>query len=253
MRARNLMTGLFIPITVAIAVGVAVVVAAGANSGSGGLPPSQLSAGYPPARMASGDFTGTHALAGRGISTRLAQVAAVGANIVAVGAQSGGRIGRARFLFSGNGGRTWRLAPVQAAGGGAPPPGQPPALVAGGPGGWVAAGPAATFTSQDGQAWVARAALPMQPGDIVTTLIAAGTGFLAAGQNGGQAAGTPVLWLSANGTSWRRVGAAQTRPARAGRGTGPRNHAGGGERHRDRVVRHGAHASRAGLRHLAVG
>jgi hypothetical protein len=186
--------------------------AAGANTGAGSLPPSQLSAGFPPARAASGDFTGTSALAGRGISTQLTQVAAVGADIVAVGAQSGGRIGRARFLFSGDAGRTWRLAPVQAADGGAPPAGQAPALVAGGPGGWVAVGPAVTFTSPDGHAWVARAGLPQQPGDIVTTLITAGTAFLAAGQNvpaGNPAAATPVVWLSATGTSWQRVGGAQ--------------------------------------------
>jgi hypothetical protein len=210
MRTRNLMTGLLIPITVAIAVGVAVVVAAGANSGSG-LPPSQLSAGFPPARVASADFTGTPALAGRGLSTQLTRVAAVGADIVAVGAQTGGRIGRARFLFSGDAGHTWRLASVRAADGGAQPSGQAPALVAGGPAGWVAVGQAATFTSPDGQAWVARAALPQQPGDIVSALITAGTGFLAAGQNvpGGNQAATPVVWLSATGTSWQRIGAAQ--------------------------------------------
>lgn len=212
MRTRNLITGLFIPITVAIAVGVAVVLAAGANSGAGSLPPSQLSAGFPPARTAAGQFTGTPALAGRGISTQLTQVAAVGADIVAVGAQSGGRIGRARFLFSGDAGRTWRLASVQAADGSAPPAGQAPALVAGGSAGWVAVGPGVTFTSSDGQAWVARAALPGQSGDLVTTLITAGTGFLAAGQNvpgGNQAAATPVLWLSSTGTSWQRAGASQ--------------------------------------------
>jgi hypothetical protein len=212
MRSRSLMTGLFIPITVAIAVGVAVVMAAGANSGSGSLPPSQLSAGFPPARTAAGDFTGTPALAGRGISTQLTQVAAVGADIVAVGAQSGGRIGRARFLFSGDAGRSWRLAPVQAADGSVPPSGQAPTLVAGGSAGWVAVGQGVTFTSSDGQAWVGRPALPAQPGDVVTTLITAGTGFLAAGQNipgGKPAAATPVVWLSATGTSWQRAGAGQ--------------------------------------------
>ena len=211
MRKRNLITGLFIPITVAISVGVAVVVAAGANSGAGSLPPSQLSAGFPPARVASTDFTGMPALAGRGISTQLTQIAAVGPDVVAVGGQSGGRIGRARFLFSGDDGRTWRLAPVQAADGGQPPAGQAPMLVAGGSAGWLAVGSGVTFTSSDGQAWVAGPGLPLQAGDDVTTLITAGTGFLAAGQNipgGTQAAATPVLWMSATGTSWRRVAAA---------------------------------------------
>jgi hypothetical protein len=211
MRSRNLVTGLLIPITVAIAVGVAVVVVAGANNGSGSVPPSQLSAGFPPARLASVDFTGTPALAGRGISAQLTQVAAAGADVVAVDAQSGGQVGQLSFLFSGDAGRTWRLAPLRGAGG-ALPPGQAPTLLAGGAAGWVAIGPGATFTSPDGHAWVTGPALPSQPGDMVTTLITAGKGFLAAGQNvpgGNLAAATPVVWLSANATSWQRAGAPQ--------------------------------------------
>jgi hypothetical protein len=211
MRSRNLVTGLLVPITVAIAVGVAVVVVAGANNGSGSVPPSQLSAGFPPARLASGDFTGTPALAGRGISAQLTQVAAVGADVVAVDARSGGQVGQLSFLFSGDAGRTWRLAPVQGAGG-ALQPGQAPTLLAGGAAGWVAISPGATFTSTDGHAWVTGPALPSQPGDTVTTLVTAGKGFLAAGQNvpgGNPAAATPVVWLSATGTSWQRTGAPQ--------------------------------------------
>jgi hypothetical protein len=224
MRRRNLLTGLFIPITVAISVGIAVVVAAGANNGAGSTAPSQLAAGFPPARIATADFTSTPALAGRGIAATLTQVASLGSDIVAVGAQAGGHISRVRFLFSGDNGRTWRLAPVQAAGGTAPPPGQGPVMVAAGPGGWVAVAPNASYTSPNGQAWTAHPVLPLQPGDGVAALVAAGTGFVAAGQNspgsnspGSNPTGTPVVWLSANGASWRRLSGAQlSLPAPAG-------------------------------------
>jgi len=234
MRRRNLLTGLFIPITVAISVGIAVVVAAGANNGAGNVAPSQLSAGFPPARIATADFTSTPALTGRGIASALTQVAALGGDIVAVGAQAGGHVSRVRFLFSGDNGRTWRLAPVQAQGGTAPPAGQGPVMVAAGPAGWVAVAPNASYTSPNGQSWTARPVLPMQPGDGVTALVAAGTGFVAAGQNspGGSSSSTtsssgassstatassPVVWLSASGTSWRRLSGAQlSLPAPAG-------------------------------------
>jgi hypothetical protein len=205
MRSRNLVTALVIPIAIAISVGIAVVVAAGANGGSAGLAPSDLSVGFPPARSAVTDFTTTPALAGRGISLPLSGVATAGADIVAAGTQAGGRLARVRFLFSGNDGHTWQLAPVRAAAGATTPQAQGPVLLAGGAAGWVAVTPNSSFTSQNGSAWVSHPGLPVQPGDTVNALITAGTGFLAVGQNG-PSAGTssPVIWLSANGTSWRR-------------------------------------------------
>jgi hypothetical protein len=217
MRQRNLLTGLFIPISVAISVGIAVVVAAGANNGAGGVAPSQLAAGFPPARTGAADFTDTAALAGRGTSTPLTQVAAFGGTIVAVGAQAGGRIGHVRFLVSADNGRTWRLGAVQAPDGTAPPPGQGPVLVTAGARGWVAIAPNASYTSPNGQAWTSRAALPLQAGDAVSALVAAGTGFVAAGQNASGGNSVPVIWLSASGTSWRRLSGAQLNlPAPAG-------------------------------------
>jgi hypothetical protein len=239
IRSRNWVTGLAVPILAAIAVGIAVVVVAGANNGASGPPPSTMSAGFPPATPAATDFTDTAALAGRGISAPLGQVAVVGSDIVAVGAQDGGRIARARFFFSADAGRTWRLGTVQAGTGQAgtgqagtgqardgtePPPGHAPTLVAGGPHGWVAVGPAAVWTSQNGASWLFEGPLPQLPGDKITTLTATGSGFLAAGQNipGGNAAkATPVVWLSANGTTWQRLsGARLGLPAGAGTVTG---------------------------------
>lgn len=204
MRSRNWISGLAVPIVAAIAVGIAVVVVAGANNGSGPAP-SSLDAGYPPARAATADFTDTPALAGRGIAAPLGQVATFGATIVAVGGQSGARIPRARFYVSADNGRTWQLGTVQ----GDPPPGQAAALVAGGSRGWVAVGPTAVWTSQNAHDWASHPQLPQLAGDKITTLTATGSGFLAAGTNvpGGNAAkASPVVWLSANGTTWQRLG-----------------------------------------------
>jgi hypothetical protein len=218
MRSRNLVTALIIPIAIAVSVGIAVVIAAGVNGGSAGLAPSDLAVGFPPARTAAADFTTTPALAGRGISLPLTTVATVGADVVAAGTQSGSRLARVRFLFSGNDGHTWQLAPVQAADGGVTPPGQGPVLLAGGPAGWVAVTPNSTFTSQNGDAWMSRPGLPVASGDAVNALIGAGTGFLAVGQNGSSAGtSSPVIWLSASGTSWQReAGASLGLPVSAG-------------------------------------
>ena len=207
MRSRNWVSGLAVPIVAAIAVGIAVVVVAGANNGSGPAP-SSLDAGYPPARAATADFTGTPALAGRGIQATLGQVATSGGTIVAVGGQSGARIPRARFYVSADNGQTWQLGTVQ----GDPPPGQAATLVAGGARGWVAVGPTAVWTSQNARDWTSHPQLPELAGDKITTLTATGSGFLAAGTNvpGGNAAkASPVVWLSANGTTWQRLGVTQ--------------------------------------------
>ena len=207
MRSRNWVSGLAVPIVAAIAVGIAVVVVAGANNGSGPAP-SSLDAGYPPARAATADFTGTPALAGRGIQATLGQVATSGGTIVAVGGQSGARIPRARFYVSADNGQTWQLGTVQ----GDPPPGQAATLVAGGARGWAAVGPTAVWTSQNARDWVSHPQLPQLAGDKITTLTATGSGFLAAGTNvpGGNAAkASPVVWLSANGTTWQRLGVTQ--------------------------------------------
>jgi hypothetical protein len=208
MRARNWVTGLAVPILAAIAVGIAVVVIAGANNGSGGTAPSSLAAGFPPAASAVKDFAGTAALAGRGVSAPLGQVATFDGTTVAVGAQTGTRTSPARFFFSTNNGRTWQLGTA----GGDPAPGHAATLVAGGARGWVAVGPAAVWTSQNGRGWLPEAALPQLAGDQITTLISTGSGFLAAGSNipgGDTAKASPVVWLSANGTNWQRLGVTQ--------------------------------------------
>ncbi|HSZ39269.1 MAG TPA: hypothetical protein VK817_04870 [Trebonia sp.] len=205
VRSGNWLTGLVIPIVAAMAVGVAVVIIAGANNGNGHVP-SSLSAGFPPARDAAADFTDTPSLAGRGVDQQLSQVAVSGTTAVAVGSQAGTSVPRARFFYSADSGKTWRLATV----GGTSAPGSAPTLVAGGGQGWLALSPTAAFISQNGQSWLPESPLPEVQGDKVTVLTATGSGFLAAGSNtSGSSASGPVVWLSSNGKTWQRISGAQ--------------------------------------------
>ena len=213
-----------LPMVSMIAVGVAVVAAFGGGDGGIGPAPANLSVGFPPATPAGNDFTTTPADAARGISQALTQVASSGSLVVAAGSQVGARIGRAQFFVSADGGRTWALGTEQAAGGGDPAPGHPATLIAGGQGQWAALGPSAIWTSRDGMAWTlasAQGIAPLRDGDQVNVLRRTAGGFLAVGENvppGDPAAAGPVVWTSANGVNWRRLGAAQLH-LKAGGGT----------------------------------
>ncbi len=145
---------------------------------------------------------------GRGISQTLGQVASDGAEIVAVGSQQGARIARAQFFVSTDGGRSWSMGQVRTPGGGPPPPGYAARFVAGGHGEWVAIGPRSIWTSPDGRTWTlsSTAGLPLRPGDQISVLERTAAGFIAAGSNGNA---TPVVFLSANGITWLRLGAGQ--------------------------------------------
>jgi hypothetical protein len=203
-----------LPMISMVAVGVAVVAAFGGGSGAGPAP-ATLSVGFPPATAAGALFSTTPGDEARGISQSLARVASSGSQVVAVGSQAGARISRAQFFVSANGGQTWRLGTEQATDGGDPAPGHAATLIAGGQGRWAAVGPSAIWTSHDGVAWTlasTRGITPMQGGDQANVLRRTVTGFLAAGENvppGDPAAATPVVWTSANGVTWRRLGAAQ--------------------------------------------
>jgi hypothetical protein len=197
-----------------IVFGIALVVIAGANSDHPGLAPSPASLGFPPATLAGSQFTAS--AGGRGISQTLGRVTSDGAEIVAVGSQQGARIARAQFFVSLNDGRSWAMGSVRAPGGGPPPPGYAARYVAGGGGAWVAIGPGSIWTSADGQTWTlsSTAGLPLQPGDQISVLKRTAAGFIAAGANvpgGDQANASPVVFLSANGITWQRLGAGQLR------------------------------------------
>jgi hypothetical protein len=203
-----------IPILAMVVFGVAVVVIADANSGHAGPTPSAASLGFPPATLAGNDFTA--AGSGRGITQTLGRVASVGHEIVVVGSQAGTRIPRAQFFVSGDDGRTWTMGTVRDAAGGVPPPGHGAIFVAGAQGAWVALGPGSIWTSPDGRTWTLAPGdgMPLRPGDQVNAVARTAHGFIAVGASvpGGEAArSTPLIFLSANGTSWERLDAARLR------------------------------------------
>jgi len=203
-----------IPILAMVVFGVAVVVIAGANSGHAGPTPSAASLGFPPATLAGTDFT--VAGSGRGITQTLGRVASVGHEIVAVGSQAGTRIPRAQFFVSGDDGRTWTMGTVRDAAGGVPPPGHGAIFVAGAQGAWVALGPGSIWTSTDGRTWTLASGngMPLRPSDQVNAVARTPHGFIAVGASvpgGDQARSTPLIFLSANGTSWERLDAARLR------------------------------------------
>jgi hypothetical protein len=209
---RGAVTRVIIPIMSMMVFGVAVVVIAGANGSHDGPAPPPAALGFPPATVAGADFSAADN--GRGISQTLGRVTSDGAEIVAVGSQQGARIARAQFFVSTDDGRSWSMGHVRTPDGGPPPPGYAARFVAGGQGAWVAIGPRSIWASADGRTWTlsSTAGLPLRPGDQISVLARTAAGFIAAGSNvpGGNAAGaTPVLFLSANGTTWLRLGAGQ--------------------------------------------
>ena len=172
------------------------------NANSSRMP---AAASFPPAVPAGQDFAPYQPGSTRGIVLSEGRVASAGAEIVAVGAESGQLVPRAQFFVSPDGGRTWSLGGVATADGGTPPPGHAARFVAGGAGAWAAIGSDSVWTSTDGRAWTLASAtgLPKRPGDDVTVLKRTGSGFLAAGANlpNGDRS-SPVIFLSGDG--WRR-------------------------------------------------
>ena len=120
---------------------------------------------------------------------------------------------RQQFFVSTNSGANWRLAPVSGPNGGQPSLGHPAAQLAGGPGGWLAVGPRATWTSLHGLSWMLSAThgiTPMLPGDQMRVLNSTPDGFLAAGvAAAGNGAAQGVIWSTRNGLTWQRKTAAQ--------------------------------------------
>jgi hypothetical protein len=153
-----------------------------------------------PAALTLGGYPGQP---GRGVFQTVGRVVAYGGTIAAIGTQTSDGITRQQFYVSGGSGSRWRLAPQHAPGGGPAPLGYPAARLAGGPAGWLAVGPQATWTSPNGQSWTlaaTRGLAPVHPGDEMWVLNSTSRGFLAAGTNGSQA----VIWTSPDGLTWQR-------------------------------------------------
>ena len=150
----------------------------------------------------------------RGVFQVINRIVAVGGTMVTTGSQSSDGVVRQQFLVSTNGGASWRLAPVRAPGGSTPPLGHPATRLAGGPGGWVAVGPQAIWTSPAGQTWTLAAThgiSPQLPGDSVWVITKTASGYLAAGSGAGPGKGhhAAVIWTSRDGLTWQRMTAAQ--------------------------------------------
>src|SRR6202042_1745492 len=110
----------------------------------------------------------------RGVFQTINRIVASGNTIVTMGSQTSDGVVRQQFFVSANGGASWHLAPVYAAGGQKvqAPLGYPAARLAGGPGGWLAVGPQAIWTSPDGLNWTLAAThgVPQLPGDQLLVL-----------------------------------------------------------------------------------
>jgi hypothetical protein len=151
----------------------------------------------------------------RGVFQTVNRIVASGNTIVTMGSQTSDGVVRQQFFVSANGGASWRLAPVYAAGGQKvqAPLGYPAARLAGGPRGWLAVGPQAIWTSPNGQAWTLASTngiTPMLTGDAMWVLNSTSDGFLAAGVAAtGNHATQAVIWTSRDGVSWQRKTAAQ--------------------------------------------
>jgi len=149
----------------------------------------------------------------RGVFQQIDSLADYGATIVTTGSQSSDGQVRQQFFVSDDSGSSWRLASVQAAGGGQPSLGHAATLIARGPAGWLAVGPQAIWTSQDGLTWTLAAAhgiTPGGPGDRVQVLTETASGFLAGGTLAAPSGGTQgAVWVSHDGKSWQQLTAVQ--------------------------------------------
>jgi serine/threonine protein kinase len=151
----------------------------------------------------------------RGVFQTLSRIVSSGDTMVTTGwqANQGGSVKRQQFRVSSDGGKTWRLAPVHLPDGGQPPLGYLAPLIAGGPNGWMAEGPHAIWTSQNGMSWTLAAThgiAPQEPGDSVDVVTYTADGFIAAGHGKTSGGGTEaVVWTSHNGLTWQRMTASQ--------------------------------------------
>ena len=147
----------------------------------------------------------------RDVSQTVDRVVASGNTIVTMGSQTSDGVVRQQFFASTDGGATWRRAAAHAPGGGSAPLGHVASRLAGGPGGWLAVGPQAIWTSPNGLNWTLAAThgIPQLPGDQLLVLNNTAQGFLAAGEAATAGGNQAVIWTSRDGLTWQRKTATQ--------------------------------------------
>ena len=208
MRGRNWLMGLAAPVMAAIVVGIAVVVVAG-GSGGNGAAPSALAAGFPPARLAGADFTGTSPQA----RVVLDAVAASAATEVAAGSADGGPA----VWASADGGTKWNRAALAG----------PASLTEAGTGqltgiahgaaGWLAvgttragAGGPLVASSPDARTWTMAGHIAgVSAAGVVAAATAAGrAGYVIVGHRSASAGGgatTAVAWSAPGLAGWTQA------------------------------------------------
>lgn len=223
------------PRPVAIAVVAVLILGVGAYwlfGGGGGVVKSPAGR---PAVLADRMFAFDPAVPAGGRTHTLDAVVAAGGTAVVIGSEQGGVYSRAQFLTSADGGRSWRIATVRAADGGDPPQGEYPGLLAGGGGAWAALGGTregtVAWTSRDTRTWLRHVPAGFIPGDQVRRLARTASGFVAVGAATANGASRAVVWTSADGGTWTRLGGDPF----GGAATGPIDLAA----HGDVVVAHG--------------
>jgi len=164
---------------------------------------SQSAATQSQAISAAG-FPAYPGLGQRGVFESMDRVVAAGNTVVATAQETGAGVSRQQFYVSTDGGTTWRLAPMRSASGGQPGTGNVAPLLAGGAGGWVAVGPHAIWTSQDGTSWTLAAThgVSYVSGGTINVITSTASGFLIGGRT---ASGQGAVWISPNGTDWQQV------------------------------------------------
>jgi hypothetical protein len=206
---------------VAVAVAAVVVIAGAAFVMSGGDGEATRKPANAPAVAAGRLFALDPAAATSGRVHTLDDVAASGSTVVAIGSEQGGVYSRAQFLTSADGGHTWKVGAVRTPDGGDPPQGEYPRLVAGGAGAWAALGGThdgiVEWTSRDARNWTRRPVSgAFGAGDNVKQLARTTSGFVAVGTTTVKDTTQAVLWTSADGGSWTRLGGDRFAPPSGG-------------------------------------
>jgi len=156
---------------------------------------SQATGSKPASRRASQTIGMYYGQQQRGVFQQIDAVTDHDGTIVTTGSQTSDGQVRQQFFVSTDGGASWQLAAVRAAGGSQPPLGHAATLIAEGPKGWLAVGPQAIWTSGDGLSWTLAAMHGIAPGQV-RVLTGTANGFLAGGA---------AVWVSRNETNWTAV------------------------------------------------